>query len=113
MTKEYYFREGCYITEYHNTDLDPESSIAQARVEIGATTQWHTLENTSERYLILEGKGLAEKGDNSAVTLVRGDVFLIPPGTKQRIKNIGDCDLIFLAICTPRFVESNYISLDG
>jgi mannose-6-phosphate isomerase-like protein (cupin superfamily) len=34
---------------------------------------------------------------------------MIPPDTRQRIRNTGVGDLIFLAICSPRFQEKNYI----
>lgn len=106
--KEYYFREGCYITELHNTPDDPDVSIARARVEPGATTEWHSLDGTTERYIILEGSGWAEKGIEDRRLLKPGDIFLIEPNQRQRISNPGKIDLIFLAICTPRFIEENY-----
>ena len=34
---EYYFEEGCYITEISNSTDDPKLSIVRARVEPGAT----------------------------------------------------------------------------
>ena len=37
-----------------------------------------------------------------------GDVVLIPPSVRQRIANTGAGDLVFLAICTPRFRPENY-----
>ncbi len=37
-----------------------------------------------------------------------GDVVLIPPMCRQRITNIGAGDLVFLAICTPRFSDNVY-----
>jgi oxalate decarboxylase/phosphoglucose isomerase-like protein (cupin superfamily) len=41
-----------------------------------------------------------------------GDVVLIPPSCRQRITNIGTGDLIFLAICTPRFRPAAYEDID-
>ena len=108
MEQEYYFHEGCFITELHNTSEDPRLSIARVRVEKGKTTVWHVLQKTNEQYLILEGSGLAQKGEDPSIELTEGDTFTIPEETKQRISNIGTCDLIFLAICTPRFQEENY-----
>ena len=109
---EYYFREGCFITELSNTADDPELSIAHVRVEPGDTTRWHKLVGITERYLMLSGKGSVEVGDNEARTVIEGDVVLIPPEVKQRITNIGEGDLIFLALCTPRFQEEFYIELE-
>ena len=100
---EYYTSEECYITELSNTPDDPEVSIARARVKPGVTTRWHRLIRTAERYVILEGNGRVEVGSLPPQEVGAGDVVLIPPTCRQRITNIGEGDLIFLAICTPRF----------
>ena len=104
---EYWFREGCYITEWSNSDADPDVSIARARVEAGRTTRWHRLDAITERYVILEGRGRAEVGDE-ARDVQPGDVVVIAPGLAQRITNTCHTDLIFLAICTPRFRPESY-----
>jgi len=106
---EYYFdAEGCYITELSNSDADTALSIAQARVAPGVTTAWHRLVNTTERYCILSGTGLVEVGEQPAVEVSAGDVVIIEPMQKQRITNNGQDDLVFLALCTPRFLPENY-----
>lgn len=109
---EYYFREGCFVTELSNTEDDPELSIAHIRVEPGETTRWHKLLGTSERYLILAGEGSVELGELPARKVTEGDVVYIQPEVRQRISNTGEEDLIFLALCTPRFQEQAYIDLD-
>jgi len=106
---EYFFEsEGCYISELSNSEVDPDLSIAKARVKLGVTTSWHRLKNTTERYYILSGVGIVEVGDDVRREVCSGDVVLIPPMQRQRITNIGKEDLIFLAICTPRFDKHNY-----
>ena len=108
-SSEYLFEsEGCYITELSNSDSDPELSIARARVEPGVTTAWHRLKGTTERYCILSGVGIVEIGDAAEREVRAGDVVLITPMQRQRITNSGTDDLIFLALCTPRFQEINY-----
>jgi mannose-6-phosphate isomerase-like protein (cupin superfamily) len=107
-SKEYFFEEGCHIIEISNSTDDEDVSIAQARVEVGQQTQWHHLENTIERYVILQGSGEVEIGKAKPQKLSVGDVAIIPASTQQRIKNIGDEDLIFLAICSPRFQGDHY-----
>lgn len=109
---EYYFREGCFITELSNSTEDPELSVAHVRVEPGETTRWHKLLGISERYLILSGKGRVEVGENAARDVVESEVVMIPPEVRQRITNSGETDLIFLALCTPRFEEKYYIELE-
>lgn len=111
---EYFFAdEGCYITELSNTPEDPAASIAQARVRPGVTTAWHRLRDTTERYCIVSGEGVVEVGDAAPRTVVAGEVVVIPPGQRQRITNTGSADLIFLAICTPRFELENYEALEA
>jgi len=107
-SKEYFFIEGCYINELSNSIEDGALSIAQARVEPGVTTQWHQLKSTTERYVILQGHGIVEIGDLPPHPVTSGDVVIIPENTRQRITNINSEDLVFLALCTPRFTAENY-----
>lgn len=109
---EYYFQERCHILEWWNHPDDAQASIARARVEPGTTTRLHRLLGITERYLILAGRGRAEIGDLAPVEVGAGDVVVIPPGAAQRIANTGDEDLLFAAICTPRFVPECYQDLD-
>lgn len=107
-SREYFFREGCHINELSNSTADQELSIARVRVEAGQTTRWHLLEERGERYLILQGTGEVEVGDLPATMVRPWDVVLIPPGVRQRIRNTGGEELIFVALCTPRFEEMAY-----
>jgi len=112
QNQEYLFdAEGCYITELSNTPNDPEVSIAKARVTPGVTTTWHQLTGVTERYCILSGTGMVEVGDAAPRAVTTGDVVIIPPLTRQRIGNHGTTDLIFLAICNPRFTPECYESV--
>ena len=113
LSQEYYFDEGCFITELSNTTDDTQVSIARARVESGNTTKWHYLQGVTERYVILEGDGRVEVGDLDPQQVRVGDVVIIPPDVRQRISNTGEGDLIFLAICSPRFEESKYVSIEN
>lgn len=110
---EYWFEEGCHIAELLNDADDPSVSIARARVPAGGITRWHRLAGISERYVILAGHGDVEIGELPATRVRPGDVVVIPPGMRQRIANRGDTDLVFLAICTPRFVRDAYEYPDG
>jgi mannose-6-phosphate isomerase-like protein (cupin superfamily) len=109
---EFCTAEGCHINELSNSDADPEASIARARVRSGVTTRWHRLAGTTERYVILSGAGRVEVGNLPAQTVAPGDVVLIPPGCRQRITSLGNEDLVFLAICTPRFRPEAYEDMD-
>ena len=109
---EYYFKEGCFIVELHNSADDPAVSVARARVEPGRTTRWHSLEGICERYLLLAGCGRVEVGNAAPREVRAGDAVRIPAGCRQRITNTGGSDLVFLAVCTPRFVIKAYRDLE-
>jgi len=109
---EFHTAELCYINELSNTSIDPDVSIARARVQAGISTRWHRLRGITERYVVLEGRGLVEVGKLAPQEIKSGDVVLIPPDCRQRITNIGSGDLIFLAICSPRFQQAAYEDID-
>ena len=108
LSSEFWTSEQCYISELSNSPDDPEVSIARVRVKSGVTTRWHRLRGIGERYYILEGKGRMEVGGLEPKEVYPGDVVLIPSGCLQRITNVGPDDLVFLAICTPRFTVEVY-----
>ncbi len=105
--------ERCAILELANDARDPALSIARARVAPGVTTAWHKLEGVAERYVIVSGRGRVEVGSLPATEVESGDVVRIPAGVRQRITNVGDDDLIFFALCTPRFTPECYIDLEN
>jgi mannose-6-phosphate isomerase-like protein (cupin superfamily) len=109
--REYFMREGCHILELANSPDDADVSIARARVVPGVTTRWHRLRGIAERYVILSGRGRVEIGDLAPAEVGPGDVVRIPPLCRQRISNVGDDELIFLAICSPRFRDAAYEDL--
>jgi mannose-6-phosphate isomerase-like protein (cupin superfamily) len=110
--KEFYIDEGCFVTEIANSTEDSAVSIARCRVEPGKTTRWHRLRDTVERYVIVSGTGVLEVGDLSPKTVVAGDAVIIPAGCRQRIANADQVDLVFLAICTPRFSPDIYEDIE-
>jgi mannose-6-phosphate isomerase-like protein (cupin superfamily) len=111
-TAEYYFKEGCHILELANTPDDPDVSIARARVAPGVTTRLHRLHGITERYVILEGSGFVEVDGQAPRPVAPGDVVSIAPQCSQRISNTGPADLVFLAVCSPRFVPDAYEDID-
>ncbi len=110
--EEYWFREGCFITEIANDEGDSVVSIARARVRPGSTTAWHILDGVVERYIIVTGSGKVEVGEGVPEIVEAGDVVRIPENTRQRITNSGDDDLIFYAVCSPPFSSECYVSLE-
>ena len=109
---EYETPERCHIIEVANDPEDEAASIARARVEPGVTTAWHCLAGIAERYIIISGEGRVELQGLEATRVSVGDVIRVPAGVAQRITNTGECDLIFYCVCTPRFRQAGYKSLE-
>ena len=109
---EYETEERCSILELANDPDDPQVSIARARVSPGVTTAWHKLDGVSERYLIVQGQGIVNIADLPETKVTVGDVVRIPSGVPQRIRNTGEGDLLFYAICSPRFYAGCYVALE-
>ncbi len=113
-SKEFYTNERCHILEMlNNHKSDKPFSIARARVEPGVTTAWHRLNGMREYYYILEGRGLMEIGEDSGFEVQKNDMINIEPNMAQRIKNIGEEDLVFLVICDPPFTDAHYEDLES
>lgn len=111
--KEFFTPERCYISEIWNSSEEERLSIVRARVEPGVRTVLHYLEGVDERYLITAGNGRVEVGDLPATEVSAGDVVIIPAGTPQRITNIGETDLVFYCVCTPRFNQDCYHEVES
>ena len=111
MNQEYYFKEGCYIDEWHNSAEDDSMSVAKVRVLAQNVTKLHRLVGTIERYVILEGQAEVTVAGRSW-NVNQSDVITIEPNQTQKIRNLGSTDLHFLAICTPRFKLENYHQLE-
>lgn len=104
----YFAEENCHIVEIWNRREDANVSIARARVASGQRTRPHSLAGTTERYLIVSGSGRAHIEGTEPRRLDPGDFAVIPPGAVQWIETIGPAELVFYAICTPRFRPENY-----
>lgn len=109
---EYYFKEGCHIAELLNREDHPELSIARARVAPGVSTRRHRLLGTQERYIIQSGEGIVHIGNLPPGQVKAGSVVYIPENCEQSITNTGKADLVFIALCTPRFIAEAYVDLE-
>ena len=110
-TIEYFTEERCYITELCNSPISPNGSLAIARVPAGTTTQLHSLNGINETYIVIEGKGEVEV-DGDLYSISAGDQVAIASGVPQRVTSLGENDLRFYCLCTPRFHPDSYINLE-
>lgn len=100
--------ERCQVMEIANNDNDSIMSIAHIIVAPHVSTQWHELIDTSERYIITQGRGLMEIDGLTPTEVQIGDVVHIPANVAQRITNVDSQPLHLTCVCTPRFHTSCY-----
>jgi len=108
---EQWTSERCYITELLNSDDQPEVSLARTRVEPGVTTQLHRL-SVFEWYVIEAGHGLMRIDDAPPFAVGPGETVAIPKNAAQQVTNSGQEGLVFLCVCTPKFSQECYTSLE-
>ncbi len=94
-----------------NEEVDVNYSLAHASLAPGTSSVPHILQESSELYFILEGKGRAFIGDKSLDMKVN-DLVLIPKGAEQYIENTGTETLKFLCIVSPPWSKEQEVVLN-
>ena len=83
-------------------------SVAHILIPPGKASLLHFHPEAEESYYILSGKAHIRIGEEDT-TISAGQIVLIPPGNLHQIRNIGEVDLEFLAICVPAWEPSNTV----
>jgi mannose-6-phosphate isomerase-like protein (cupin superfamily) len=103
------------LCELLHPDKVPEAaglgcSIAHAIVPAGESTLPHLLNESTELYYILSGKGEMHI-DHESSPVREGQIVLIPPKARQYIRNTGTINLVFLCIVAPKWQAADEILL--
>lgn len=86
-------------------------SVAYVVIPPGKSSLLHYHPQAEESYYILQGEGrLYLAGEETAVH--PGQAILIPPPQPHKIVNVGQTDLILLAVCVPAWEPTNTIYLE-
>jgi len=89
-----------------NDAIEMNYSIAHAIVLVGEKSLPHILHGRSEVYYILSGMGEVHINEERQV-MEKGDTVFIPAGACQWIENVGEVDLVFLAMVSPPWSEES------
>ncbi len=81
-------------------------SLAEAVIDVGATTLLHRHNTTEEIYHITAGEGLMHLGSD-ILSVCAGDTICISPGTAHKIRNTGTEDLRIICCCCPAYSHSD------
>jgi mannose-6-phosphate isomerase-like protein (cupin superfamily) len=89
-----------------------KQSLAEARLEAGASTQEHYHPKAEEIYYITHGSGrMRIEGETRDVK--PGDAIAIPPGTKHKLWNTGKEMLRLLCCCAPAYEDADTVMTEG
>ncbi len=103
-------KDGSEIRELlaHRNSAIRNQSLAEARLQPGASTQEHYHPRAEEIYYITRGTGrMRIEGELHEVK--PGDAIAIPPGRKHKIWNTGGDTLRFLCCCAPAYEDSDTV----
>jgi mannose-6-phosphate isomerase-like protein (cupin superfamily) len=103
-------KDGSEIRELlaHRNSCIRNQSLAEARLEPGASTQEHFHRVTEEIYYITHGQGrMRIEGETREVRV--GDAIAIPPGLKHKIWNTGAESLRLLCCCAPAYEHEDTV----
>lgn len=107
-------KDGSEIRELlaHRNSCIRNQTLAEARLQPGATTTAHHHVKSEEIYYVLEGQALMRVGDE--IQPVRaGDAIAIPPGAVHQITNTGSDVLKFLCCCAPGYEHEDTVLAEG
>lgn len=89
-----------------NDGTDPNHSLARIIIPPGKSSTTHFHKISEETYYFLEGEGQM-KVNQKDFSLQAGQSCYLAPGDIHYIKNTGDVDLEFLAVCTPAWIPED------
>lgn len=107
-------KDGSEIRELlaHRNSCIRKQSLAEARLDPGASTTPHYHPQTEEIYYILTGQGRM-RIDADERDVAPGDAIAIPPGAVHTIANVGKIPLIFLCCCAPAYEHADTVLVES
>lgn len=92
----------------HRNSSCERTSLAEATLHPGCSTDAHYHPQTEEIYYILNGSGRIRM-DGEEQDVGPGDAILIPPGATHQTWNTGDGALRFLCVCAPAYEHEDTV----
>jgi mannose-6-phosphate isomerase-like protein (cupin superfamily) len=76
----------------------PESGMHQKELtfKVGESCPRHSHKNSTETYIVLQGIGQIQIGDET-LQMKNGDYFVVQPGTEHQVENTGMFPLVLVS----------------
>jgi mannose-6-phosphate isomerase-like protein (cupin superfamily) len=110
--KPFRTKDGSEIRELlaHRNSVIRNQSLAEARLEVGSSTQEHYHPKAEEIYYITHGTGrMRIEGETREVKA--GDAIAIPPGKRHKLWNTGTETLRLLCCCAPGYEDADTVMI--
>ena len=103
-------KDGSEIRELlaHRNSVIRNQSLAEARLQPGASTQEHYHPKIEEIYYITHGVGRMRIGTEER-EVKPGDAIAIPPGQRHKLWNTGPETLRLLCCCAPAYEHADTV----
>lgn len=92
----------------HRNSAIRNQSLAEARIEPGASTREHYHPKAEEIYFITAGTGRM-RIENEMRDVKTGDAIAIPPGQRHKLWNTGAETLRLLCCCAPAYEHTDTV----
>ena len=101
-------KDGSEIRELMHPSVhgNRNQSLAEARIEPGATTALHRHRRSEEIYHVTAGEGLMTLADKQ-FAIAPGDSIAIAPETAHCVHNTGSGILVILCCCSPPYAHED------
>ena len=91
---------------------DANHSLARIIIPPGKSSSVHYHKISQETYFILKGEG-SMMIDGRMFGLLPGQACWIEAGEVHQIKNEGETELVFIAVCAPAWVPEDSFEVEG
>ncbi len=91
--------------------LSTRHSVARVVISPGKGSRLHQHPEAEESYTFLLGRGRMLLGEQ-VLDVHPGDAVLVRSGVAHQIRNAGEQDLEFVAVCVPAWEPENSVYLD-
>ena len=96
-----------------NDPIDLPYSLALAQLDPGCASHPHILKESDELYVFQEGRGEVVL-DGEIIEVEANELFLVPAGQEQYVRNTSDIPLVFYCIVTPPWAAAQeVVKVDG
>ncbi len=99
------------VSKTQLTPLASDSLCSSFFIVIPGEVKLHYHASHTENVIVMEGTGIMKLGEND-IKIKKGDLIVIPKGTKHAVKNTGEIPLKVISVQSPYFDGKDRVFVD-